>query len=244
MGAQIHGLRAFSGAFVLAGVQGAMLAAPSLARAEGSSEIPSALASKAPGQALPAFPMAPRPDVVRVFVTSDQYGAVFGSTAAFGRGPRGIPYNLGFHWPAPPSSDSFQFEGGECPAPCSVSVDLSHNPFRIVGEDIVPSRSFNLHTAPNGLDLHVHAGSWSGLLTGLTLSVLGAGLVLGGTGILVWEGLGEPPRGTSNHMSALLPEGVVAIGVGVVLAAIGIPLVATNRTRVDISDHSPASSPP
>jgi hypothetical protein len=45
-------------------------------------------------------------------------------------------------------------------------------------------------------------------------------------------------------MSALLPEGVVAIGVGVVLAAIGIPLVATNRTRVDISDHSPASSPP
>jgi hypothetical protein len=59
--------------------------------------------------------------------------------------------------------------------------------------------------------------------------------------MLVWEALGQP-RVVNNTRGALLPIGGVFLGIGVVLAAVGIPLWLANHTQVDVSEHRAATA--
>ena len=63
---------------------------------------------------------------------------------------------------------------------------------------------------------------------------------MGGAQLIAWDAYGQPP--VSNHAArAFLPSGIAFLSVGVVLAALGIPLIVANQTRVDISEHSVAA---
>jgi hypothetical protein len=113
-----------------------------------------------------------------------------------------------------------------------------------VGHDLTPSRAFNVRFAPSGLDVRVRAGSWGGYVAGVALTAIGASFIaIGSTELLVWEALGEPPVVNRTSPGNLLPGGIVGLGLGVVFAAIGIPLFVTNQTRLDISEHRSAMSP-
>lgn len=173
---------------------------------------------------------APDPDSIRVYIWSDREGTVFGRAAAFGPGPRRL------RWPRP-ASDDFNYAAGVCTAPCSATIALSDNPYRVVGHDVASSRPFNLPFTANGLDLHVRAGSWAGFVVGATFTILGiAFAATGGTELLVWDALGQPP--VVNHTpGALLPNGIAFLSIGAVFAAVGIPLWLTNRASVDITQH-------
>jgi hypothetical protein len=110
-----------------------------------------------------------------------------------------------------------------------------------VGHDVVPSEPFRIPFALNGLDVRVRAGSWTGRVFGTVFTILGGVFsTMGGAQLIAWDAYGQPP--VSNHAArAFLPSGIAFLSVGVVLAALGIPLIVANQTRVDISEHSVAA---
>jgi len=178
----------------------------------------------------------PNKDMVRVYVTSDRKGAVFGRTAAFGPGTRKL------RWPRRPE-DEPNYSGGVCTAPCSATVAISRGPYSVVGHDVAPAERFALHLAPSGLDVDVHAGSWGGYVVGLAFSTIGLVFAgLGGAELGVWGATGAPPMSSQSVGSFFLLQGSIFLGVGLPLAAIGLPLWLSNRTQVDISEHRTAGS--
>jgi hypothetical protein len=107
---------------------------------------------------------------------------------------------------------------------------------------MLPSTLFNLRFASNGVDVYVRAGSIAGYVVGLVLSLDGVTFAsIGAASMLVWEALGQP-RVVNNTPGALLPIGGVFLGIGVVLAAVGIPLWLANHTQVDVSEHRAATA--
>jgi tetrahydromethanopterin S-methyltransferase subunit C len=106
---------------------------------------------------------------------------------------------------------------------------------------MMPSTPFNLPFASNGVDVHVRAGSIAGYVVGLVLSLDGITFTgIGAASMVVWEALGQP-RVVNNTRGALLPIGGVFLGMGIALAAVGIPLWLANHTQVDISEHRAAT---
>jgi hypothetical protein len=105
---------------------------------------------------------------------------------------------------------------------------------------MIPSNPFNLLFTPSGLDVRVRAGSPASYIVGLALAVDGVTFAAaGGTMLLVYEALGQPQ--VVNHSpGAILPTGLLFLGLGVVLAGVGIPLWEANRTQIDISEHRTA----
>jgi hypothetical protein len=210
-----------SGAILLVCAAFATLASTAHAQDEPVPEVTS-------GQTVSA--LVPEPDTVRVYVGSDREGTVFGSAAAFGPGQWSRRFRM------------FDFAAGICTAPCSATVALSDNPYRVVGRTMMPSTPFNLPFAPTGVDVYVRAGSVAGYIAGLVLAIDGVTFAgVGAASMVVWEALGQP-RVVNNTRGALLPIGGVFLGIGVVLAAVGIPLWLANHTQVDISEHRAATA--
>jgi hypothetical protein len=169
------------------------------------------------------------PEMVRVFLSSDKEGAIFGRAAALGPEQTSRRRNR------------FNYAAGVCTAPCSATVALSENPYRVVGPYRIPSNLFDLPFTPSGLDVHVRAGSPASYIVGLVLAVDGVAFAAaGGAMLLVYEALGQPQ--VVNHSpGAILPTGLLFFGLGVVFAGIGIPLWEANRTQIDISEHRTAT---
>jgi hypothetical protein len=135
---------------------------------------------EAPSEQTVAAPISDS-DTVRVFISSDREGTIFGSAAAFGpekASPRG---RARFNWNA-----------GVCTAPCTARIALSDNPYRVVGRAMIPSSPFNLPFSPTGVDVHVRAGSLVGIL-GLAFAVDGVTFTgIGGAALIAYEALGQP----------------------------------------------------
>jgi hypothetical protein len=215
-----------SGAILLVSSAFAVLASTARAQDEPVPETPSRQTVSVP---------APEPDTVRVYVWSDREGTVFGSASTLGPGPRRL------HWPHR-AADDYNYAAAVCTAPCSATVSLSDNPYRVVGRTMLASTLFNLRFASNGVDVYVRAGSIAGYVVGLVLSLDGVTFAsIGAASMLVWEALGQP-RVVNNTPGALLPIGGVFLGIGVVLAAVGIPLWLANHTQVDVSEHRAATA--
>lgn len=186
-------------------------------------------AEQATGQ--PVTPLVATPPlVVTVFVSSDRDGTFFGRAAAFGPVPRRL------RWPDL-AWDGVTFAPGVCAVPCSTQIAVSEGPYRVVGPDMAPSQPFDLAAISNGLDVHVHAGSWPGYVIGRVSEILGTVFaVTGAVELVAWEAVGHP-RVVNHTAGVLLPSGISFAALGGVLLAIGIPLFSASQTRVDLSEH-------
>ena len=121
-----------------------------------------------------------------------------------------------------------------CATPCNREVDSTRT-YRIEGEGIWPSDGFRL--SPGPANLHVKAGSRSGVIGGAFLTLLGGGLTLMGGLVLGFSTLpvdpGSPDAQKQRDAKAtFLTIGIVQLAVGIVSLAAGIPLWASSTTSV------------
>jgi hypothetical protein len=95
---------------------------------------------------------------------------------------------------------------------------------------MVPSRLFDLPFFPNGVDVHVRAGSLVGYIFGLAFAVEGLTFTgIGGAALTAYEALGQP-RVVNNTPGALLPVGLAFFSIVSVRMRFG--------TRCDASRHN------
>lgn len=123
-----------------------------------------------------------------------------------------------------------------CAAPCRERLPRN-GVYRIGGEGITPSASFDLTQAPGAMTLDVQTGSAArqNLATALFIAG-GAGMVVGGF-VLFASRLGDvsPPDNAPSSSRVTTVGGVVALS-GVVLGLIGLGVSHYASTRVTSSD--------
>jgi hypothetical protein len=136
-----------------------------------------------------------------------------------------------------------------CASPCDAVVDGRNGIFTLADELYPAPAPFSFAGMTGDVTLHVEPGSYGRRAAGVTAIVLGA--LAAATGAVVLP-LGQsatvtdantnvavnvPNKGVRNAGIGLLVGGVAAL-------AIGIPLVVTGRTTVDIEQRSDAPAKP
>ncbi|HEY1954300.1 MAG TPA: hypothetical protein VGH28_01780 [Polyangiaceae bacterium] len=121
-----------------------------------------------------------------------------------------------------------------CVAPCEANLETS-GMYRVAGDGVTPTGTFSLPppSANGAMRLHVHAGSLGARVGGLWLTVGGITIALAG-GVLA--GTAAALQSSQADLSGLLIGGLVTAGIGVVMTAIGIPLIAQSGTSVFTDD--------
>jgi len=120
-----------------------------------------------------------------------------------------------------------------CLAPCQADVD-STAMYQIAGEGITPSSTFSVAPSPRGTHLHVHGGSLGARIGGVWLLVGGITFAVTG-GILA--GTFAAISSSDNDTTGWVVAGLVTAGAGLVMTALGIPLVTGSGTSVVTDDN-------
>lgn len=131
-----------------------------------------------------------------------------------------------------------------CTAPCDAALDPKAT-YVVAGDGVTPSDKFRLPRAARDVRLDVKAGSaaarswgWTSAITGLT------GVILGGTFLVLDASNPKSNSATDSGSNVLKTVGYVGLGAGVPLLALGIVLVATSGTSVDVRESSPTPTGP
>jgi len=187
-------------------------------------------ASRAAAQASPTSEESAG-QTVRVYVSSDRPGTVFGSAAALGTVRR-------LRWPRQPA-DEFHYERGVCVAPCVATVPLVGNPYRFVGHAVASSSRFDLAANPAGLDVRVHAAPYGANVVGVVFTALGLSFAAVGGGELIASAALSSSSSMSTEIvtKVFLYQGIAFGSLGIIIAAIGIPMWVANHTSVAITRH-------
>ncbi|HSQ64763.1 MAG TPA: hypothetical protein VLM85_16175, partial [Polyangiaceae bacterium] len=127
-----------------------------------------------------------------------------------------------------------------CMAPCQADVD-ANGMYRVAGDGVTPSSTFGLG-APNGaMRLHVTAGSSGARIGGIWLLIGGITLaVTGGLTAGLFAAINDP----YTDMTGWIVAGAVMAGVGVIMTAIGIPLIIGSGTSVVTDQGMPLAKRP
>lgn len=119
-----------------------------------------------------------------------------------------------------------------CAAPCDTLVPQSSDSFYIGGVDVTPSIAFSLADYRPGVTLKVKAGNSAARTWGSVMLISGISLSVAG-GLTTALGVALPSYDIAGP-NMMLTMGLVSLGIGVVLAAIGIPVFRSGATNVDV----------
>jgi hypothetical protein len=108
--------------------------------------------------------------------------------------------------------------------------------YRVVGIGFTPSPPFSLPSGATDVTVHARPGRWRRFATGLTLTIMGGSYAPLG-GVFAAMGVAEDGKPESK---AILPVGVGFLVGGVALLGIGLPLLLSNRTELEIDSHRTA----
>jgi hypothetical protein len=193
---------------------------------------------ESPGQDLPdhGYPVE-----VEVHITSNKPDTFFGRADAFDHRPARV---RGHGWPRP---GDFTYPEAICKAPCTATVPIAGNPYRIAGIAQVPSGKLELFPSPRGIDVRVHFGSGPAYVIGVVFTALGLAFTASGAGMVAaWAALGEPSLAVKNSPGELRPIGTTFALIGLPYLAIGLPFFLTQGTRVEVVErphpHGPDES--
>lgn len=118
-----------------------------------------------------------------------------------------------------------------CVAPCAAKLS-PRDTYRIAGDGLVPSATFALPRASH-LRLDADLGSSRARVSGVLVTLAGAGAMALGTGALVASPfLAEGDVGSQGFRTGVLAGGVGSLALGTVLVAVGVTLWATNGTSL------------
>ncbi len=124
-----------------------------------------------------------------------------------------------------------------CVAPCAAPVH-AHSTYRIAGEGLVPTPTFALPRTTAGapgapLRIDADLGSSTARLSGMVLTAGGAGaMLLGATALVVSPILSANDVGSQGFRTGVVAGGAGALGLGVLLAAVGVTLWVTNGSSL------------
>jgi hypothetical protein len=120
-----------------------------------------------------------------------------------------------------------------CRLPCKATLPGDGATYRVVGMGLTPSPPFTLPTDATDVTVHARPGRWRRFATGLTLTIMGGTYApLGG----VFAAMGVAEEGRPDT-KAILPVGVGFLIGGVALLGVGLPILLSNRTEVDIDSR-------
>jgi hypothetical protein len=115
-----------------------------------------------------------------------------------------------------------------CFAPCGVAMDPA-TIYRIGGGSSKPSPTFRLPRSSGDVRVQAHVGSIVKYWVGFGLSI-GGGAAAAGGGVLFASSTGS----NDDFDKVLRVYGVLYLVAGVVLLAVGLPLLLTNDTTVEV----------
>ncbi len=170
-------------------------------------------------------PQPPQGPVARVQLDADKPGVTLLKVTGFG-----IVHAYSAYGSATGGFMNFE---PVCVAPCQANAEQNAM-YRVAGDGVTPTSTFGLPApAPDGaVHRHVAAGSAGARVAGIWLTVGGITLLVTG-GMLAGLGAAlNDPTSPYSDMSGLIVSGLVTAGVGVVLTAIGIPLIVSSGTNV------------
>jgi hypothetical protein len=123
-----------------------------------------------------------------------------------------------------------------CTAPCEAALDPKYT-YRIGGDGLVPSDSFVLPHDGSKLVMDAKMGSAAERVSGLGLSVMGAGgLVLGATALAISPILAADDVGSSTARAAVLGSGIAVTALSATVFGVGLYLWSHSETKVRPAD--------
>lgn len=129
----------------------------------------------------------------------------------------------------------------ECLAPCDVVVPKASDRFYLDGDGMTPSEEFTLVDHQPAVDLKVTGGSAIQNWGGRTLVLLGFSGLLTGAILTPIAAASLGGQGRPFLENGLAVAGLISLGAGLVLGAIGIPLWLTSLTKLEFVDHGKAA---
>jgi len=128
-----------------------------------------------------------------------------------------------------------------CAAPCGESLPRE-GVYQIAGDGVVPTAKFTLPKDEPNLQLHVRAGSEGLHTTGIVLVLGGMTTLVAGSGYFFYSVATTPLDTPGNPRPLEVAAGLV--GVGALVAGVGLLLTLTAKTKVTTSRGSTFSRGP
>lgn len=124
-----------------------------------------------------------------------------------------------------------------CTSPCDEVFDAATGESYTVKGEFSSAPSFTLVGRTGDMELTVSPGSRGARVGGIVLTAVGGGGILGGGMLALLGALAQSDAnatGVDNSNSALVTPGLAVAGLGAAALVIGIVVIVTNKTEIDL----------